>query len=72
MHAKPIVVANVEGFWSPFLSLLQHMREDAFIRNGLEVAFAVVDSADKVVPAILDAVAVQNGSPIPSAVVEKL
>jgi len=71
-HAKPIVVANIEGFWSPFLSLLQHMREDAFIRNGLEVAFAVVDSADKIVPAIQDAIAAQNGEALPSAIVEKL
>lgn len=71
-HAKPIVVANVEDFWSPFLSLLQHMREDAFIRNGLEVAFAVVDTAEKIVPAILDAVAARVGSSLPSAVVEKL
>ena len=54
-HAKPIVVANIEGFWSPFLNLLQHMRETAFIRNGLEVRFAVVDAAEKIVPAILDA-----------------
>ena len=51
-HAKPIVVADIANFWSPFLNLLQHMKEDAFIRPGLEVSFTVVDSAAKIVPAV--------------------
>lgn len=54
-HAKPIIVANIDGFWSPFLSLLQHMKDDAFIRAGLEVRFTVVDSAAKIIPAMTDA-----------------
>lgn len=51
-HRKPIVVANIAGFWAPFLSLLSHMKADAFIRNGLDVSFAVVDTAEKIVPAV--------------------
>lgn len=54
-HTKPIVVANIAGFWSPFLNLLAHMRDEAFVRAGLDVRFAVVDEAQKVVPAVLDA-----------------
>lgn len=49
-HGKPIVVVNVKGFWDPFLSLLAHMREQAFIRSELDVAFTVVDDAAAVVP----------------------
>jgi uncharacterized protein (TIGR00730 family) len=52
-HAKPVVVANVEGFWNPFLSLLTHMKADAFIRPGLDLSFTVVDDAAKIVPAVL-------------------
>ncbi len=55
-HAKPIVVANIAGFWTPFLNLLGHMREEAFIRNGLEVSFAVVDDASKIIPAVVASV----------------
>jgi uncharacterized protein (TIGR00730 family) len=55
-HAKPIVVANIAGFWTPFLKLLGHMREEAFIRSGLEVSFAVVDDAAKIIPAVVAAV----------------
>lgn len=51
-HQKPIVVANIAGFWSPFLNLLAHMKSDAFIRAGLDVSFTVVDEARKIVPAI--------------------
>lgn len=52
-HTKPVVVANVQDFWTPFLSLLAHMKADAFIRPGLDVHFNVVDSAEKIVPTIL-------------------
>ncbi|MGQ0672496.1 MAG: TIGR00730 family Rossman fold protein [Hyphomicrobium sp.] len=54
-HTKPIVVANIAGFWSPFLNLLGHMKSEAFIRTGLDVSFRVVDEASKIVPAVLAA-----------------
>jgi uncharacterized protein (TIGR00730 family) len=64
-HNKPIVVANIDGFWSPFLHLLQHMKSDAFIRAGLEISFVVVERAEQVLPAILAAAAgkVADGNP---------
>jgi len=71
-HTKPIVIANIKGFWAPFLSLLQHMRQDAFIRNGLEVSFTVVDEAEKIVPAVIAAAAKAGNGIKPSALVEKL
>lgn len=52
-HTKPIVIANIEGFWDPFLKLLEHMKGDTFIRPGLDVHFNVVDRIEDVVPAIL-------------------
>ena len=51
-HAKPIVLANIDGFWQPMLSLLAHMRDQAFIRAGLEVRFVTVDRAVDIVPAV--------------------
>jgi len=54
-HQKPIIVASIGGFWQPFLDLLAHMRDDKFIRNGLNVRFTVVDAAAAIVPAILTA-----------------
>ncbi len=52
-HAKPIVIANINGFWDQFLSLLAHMKQETFIRDGLDVHFNVVDSAEAILPAIL-------------------
>ena len=54
-HQKPIVVVNIDGFWTPFLALLEHMREETFIRSGLEVAFKVVENARDIVPAVIAA-----------------
>jgi uncharacterized protein (TIGR00730 family) len=54
-HTKPIVLANIDNFWDPLLGLLGHMRDEAFIRPGLEVRFLVVDQARRIVPAIVAA-----------------
>ncbi len=54
-HEKPIIVADIGGFWSPFLNLLKHMKEDAFIRSGLDVRFSVVGDAANIVPAAMAA-----------------
>ena len=51
-HEKPIIVANIQGFWTPFLHLLAHMKGDAFIRAGLDIRFVVVNTADQILPAI--------------------
>lgn len=54
-HDKPIVLANIDGFWSPFMTLLKHMGEESFIRPGLEVTFNVVDRAQDILPAAIAA-----------------
>jgi uncharacterized protein (TIGR00730 family) len=54
-HQKPIVLANIDGFWDPFLVLLKHMQDEAFIRAGLEVRFVTVDRAEDILPAALAA-----------------
>ena len=51
-HRKPIVLLNVEDFWAPFLSLLQHMHREQFIRPDMDVRFITVDRAEQVLPAI--------------------
>lgn len=52
-HAKPIVLANIGDFWAPFIRLLDHMREEEFIRAGLEVHIDVADTIEDVIPAVL-------------------
>ena len=52
-HRKPIVFANIEGFWNPMLALLDHMKAEGFIHTGHLVNPLVVDTAEAIVPAIL-------------------
>lgn len=54
-HTKPIVVANIAGFWDPFLALIKHMQGEGFIRRDMDVTFIVVSRAEDIVPAILGA-----------------
>ncbi len=51
-HAKPIVLANIEGFWDPLLSLFEHMQRNLFLRPGLELKLKLVDDADQILPTI--------------------
>ncbi len=55
-HTKPIVLANIHGFWNPLLALFYRMSGETFIRNGLELKMSVVDDVAKIVPAIEAAV----------------
>jgi uncharacterized protein (TIGR00730 family) len=55
-HTKPIVLANIEGFWDPLLSLFARMSGETFIRQGLELKMIVVDDVEKIIPAIEAAV----------------
>ena len=36
-HNKPIVLANIDGFWEPLLTLFKRMQSETFIRPGLRV-----------------------------------
>ena len=51
-HTKPVVIADVGGFWRPLLSLIDHMREQGFIRPSADVRYAVADAVDHIIPTI--------------------
>jgi uncharacterized protein (TIGR00730 family) len=51
-HGKPIVIADIGGFWRPFADLLAHMRAEAFIRDGLEVQTLTAEKIVDVIPMI--------------------
>jgi uncharacterized protein (TIGR00730 family) len=51
-HEKPIVFANIGGFWDPLLALLDHMRSEGFIHTQSRVRPLVIDRAEDIVPAL--------------------
>lgn len=48
-HAKPIIICDIDNYWAPLLTLISHMRQEKFIREGLELKLDVVKSAQEVV-----------------------
>jgi len=51
-NSKPIVLGDIDGFWDPLLSLIDHMRGEAFVRPGLEVKLIPVKRAQDIVSVI--------------------
>jgi uncharacterized protein (TIGR00730 family) len=56
-HAKPILLANIDGFWEPLLSLLAHMRATEFIRASLPLDVLLADRVEDILPRLRTAVA---------------
>ena len=54
-HKKPILIANIAGFWDPLCALLDHMRESAFIRQELSVNLLVADKVADILPKLFAA-----------------
>jgi hypothetical protein len=52
-HTKPIVLVNVDGFWAPFVTLLEHMKAEGFIRPEMAVRYLTAQRAEDVLPTIL-------------------
>jgi uncharacterized protein (TIGR00730 family) len=51
-HTKPILLANIAGFWDPLLVLLNHMRDKAFIRQNLTVEVLTADRVEDILPTL--------------------
>jgi uncharacterized protein (TIGR00730 family) len=72
-HQKPILLANIKGFWDPLCALLDHMDQLKFIRPGLDVTYLVADSAGDIVPKLLEAAhTIPNSGKRPGANVKKM
>ena len=49
-HHKPILLANIDGFWEPLLALLTHMRATQFIRPTLTVEILQAEVVEDILP----------------------
>ena len=49
-HTKPILLANIKGFWEPLCALLDHMKKLEFIRGDLNFDLLVTDKIDDILP----------------------
>jgi uncharacterized protein (TIGR00730 family) len=56
-HRKPVLVANIEGFWEPLCALFDHMRGLQFIRSELSFDLLVADKVADILPMLQKAAA---------------
>jgi len=52
-HTKPMVFANISGFWDPLNALIGHMSSQGFIHTAHLVQPMVIDRAEDIVPRLL-------------------
>lgn len=55
IHDKPIIIANIKDYWTPFLNMVDHIIEQGFMREGDNKLVHVVTSLDDVIPALENA-----------------
>jgi uncharacterized protein (TIGR00730 family) len=51
-HEKPMVFANINGFWDPMMEIVRHMTEEGFIHTAHRVQPLVIDKIADIIPAI--------------------
>jgi hypothetical protein len=54
-HKKPILVANINGYWDPLLTLVEHMRVQEFVPPALRVDFLVARHVEEILPKLREA-----------------
>ena len=54
-HTKPVLIANINGFWKPLLALFAHMRDAGFVRAGSEIDYLVSDTVTEIIPMLTKA-----------------
>jgi uncharacterized protein (TIGR00730 family) len=65
-HAKPLILVNVEGFWDPFLALVERQIEAHLVKPAYRDLVIVVPDADGALAALADA----DGRPASSTLVD--
>jgi uncharacterized protein (TIGR00730 family) len=61
-HRKPVLLADIDGFWRPLLALFAHMRNLGFIREQFEVRYLVAEKIEDTLP-MLNAAARRLAAP---------
>jgi uncharacterized protein (TIGR00730 family) len=62
-HQKPVLLADIAGFWRPLLSLVAHMHNQGFLREGFDVHYLVAEKIEDVLPML--ASAARRAAPAP-------
>ena len=56
-HTKPVLIADIDGFWEPLLALLAHMRATEFIRPTMNIDVLKAERVEDILPRLRAAAA---------------
>jgi uncharacterized protein (TIGR00730 family) len=56
-HKKPILLANINGFWNGLLGVFEHMDRSGYIHSGTRLNYLVTEDVEKIVPMLTAAAA---------------
>lgn len=51
-HKKPVLLANIEGFWNHLAGLLDHMRQSGFIPGDRQVGYLEASDVASIIPTL--------------------
>jgi uncharacterized protein (TIGR00730 family) len=73
-HRKPILLANIKGFWNPLCALIDHMKKLEFIRGDLTFDLHVADKVEDILPLLQKAVATvsEEEKEMPAVIADRL
>ncbi len=55
IHKKPVIIANIDGYWTPMLDLIHHMASHKFVREEHLNTFQVANTVEDVLKIIENA-----------------
>ena len=63
-HGKPIALYNLGGFWNPFITLLDHMHKEGFMRPGARERILLTEDIEAIIPMLQDAAQKEGARPM--------
>ena len=52
LHEKPIIIADIGGYWRHLIDLIDHMIAESYVTPENRALFQVIDSIDELLPAL--------------------
>jgi uncharacterized protein (TIGR00730 family) len=57
VHRKPVLIANIAGFWDPLITMFDHLRDSGFLPGGRRLDYLVASDVEDILPMLFAAAA---------------
>jgi len=52
IHDKVIIIANFDGFWNPFITLIEHLNSQSFIKDLKQINYKIANTPEEIIALI--------------------